>query len=142
MSGFRSSSKRKISDALCSPVSGDEKPPKRARICGIAPSERFLVMAVAFVRPTRSAARGILLALGAAVVAAAGCGGGGEAHIGDGGPPDLPIVIDSGNPDVPLKQIGEACAAGAECGSKQCVEGVCCNTACDQACFTCKNPGS
>jgi len=99
-------------------------------------------MAVALVRPTRSAARGIVLALGAAVVAAAGCGGGGETHIIDGGNPDQPIMIDSGNPDQPLKQIGETCGGAAECGSKQCVEGVCCDTACDQACFTCKNPGS
>src|SRR4029079_9571905 len=48
----------------------------------------------------------------------------------------------SGMPDKPLKQLGEGCTVGGDCGSNFCVEGVCCNESCGAACFTCKNPGS
>ena len=35
-----------------------------------------------------------------------------------------------------------ACArAGAECGSNKCVDGVCCNATCTEACYTCNLPG-
>jgi hypothetical protein len=35
------------------------------------------------------------------------------------------------------KEAGEACAAGADCLSGNCADGVCCNTACDGACDAC-----
>jgi len=75
--------------------------------------------------------------------AAAGCGGGGEQHVVDAGPQDRPITMDTGVPDKPLKQLGEACTTASECGSGQCAaEGVCCDKACGEVCFTCKIPGS
>ncbi len=38
---------------------------------------------------------------------------------------------------VPKKDIGELCAADAECISAHCVDGYCCNTACDGNCESC-----
>lgn len=38
---------------------------------------------------------------------------------------------------VPDKKQGETCADGAECPSGSCVDGVCCDTACDGACAAC-----
>ncbi len=38
------------------------------------------------------------------------------------------------------KALGEACAAATECGSGQCVDGVCCETACDGTCEACNLP--
>ncbi|HMF44146.1 MAG TPA: hypothetical protein VKQ32_25915, partial [Polyangia bacterium] len=65
--------------------------------------------------------------------AAAGCGGGGEQHVVDAGPQDRPITMDTGVPDKPLKQLGEACTTASECGSGQCAaEGVCCDKACGE----------
>ena len=37
---------------------------------------------------------------------------------------------------------GEGCAVAAECGSGQCVDGVCCGTPCDGACVACNLAGS
>lgn len=42
----------------------------------------------------------------------------------------------------PLKPRGHACAAGTECTSGFCADGVCCNNACDQQCDSCKESGS
>ena len=110
-------------------------------------------MAVASVRPSRAA----VLALAVALLAAGGgCGGAGEARKPDasagmgggsgasGGSGGLggSVGVDTGVPDAPTKQIGETCTTPSDCGSGQCVEGVCCNEACDKACFTCKNPGT
>jgi hypothetical protein len=36
-----------------------------------------------------------------------------------------------------LKGIGQVCAAGADCASGFCVDGLCCNEACDGACRSC-----
>ena len=106
-------------------------------------------MAVASVRPSRAAILGLAVALLAAGV---GCGGAGEARKPDasagmgGGPGGRglggSVEVDTGVPDRPTKQIGETCTTPSDCGSGQCVEGVCCNEACDKACFTCKNPGT
>ncbi len=40
------------------------------------------------------------------------------------------------------KSRGTACASSAECGSGQCVDGVCCNTACNGQCEACAQAGS
>ena len=39
--------------------------------------------------------------------------------------------------------IGQGCSTKADCesGSSECVDGVCCDTACDDACFSCALPG-
>ncbi|HVV53346.1 MAG TPA: hypothetical protein VHO06_27060 [Polyangia bacterium] len=46
---------------------------------------------------------------------------------------------DAGNPGKPL---AEGCAANSECASGFCVDGVCCNTACDGQCFNCNQTGT
>jgi hypothetical protein len=40
------------------------------------------------------------------------------------------------------KPNGSSCSEGPECTSGACVEGVCCNSACDQTCKSCAVPGS
>jgi MYXO-CTERM domain-containing protein len=40
-----------------------------------------------------------------------------------------------------LKPNGSMCTAGAECGSNKCVDGVCCNATCTEACYSCNLPG-
>ena len=37
---------------------------------------------------------------------------------------------------------GQPCAGGAACGGSHCVDGVCCDTACDKACMSCAVSGS
>ena len=43
---------------------------------------------------------------------------------------------------VPRQPNGGACTMTAECASGNCVDGVCCNTACDGQCEACDNSGS
>ena len=84
------------------------------------------------------------------MLAIAGCGGGGESRTPDAGPRDAPVTGDvpvtvdtpGGNEDRPVKQIGEPCGTASECASEFCAEGVCCNTACTDACFSCVSPGA
>ena len=85
-----------------------------------------------------------------------GCGGGGESRTPDASPPvdaprDIPVTGDApvtgdvpggGGEDRPAKQIGEPCGEASECASEFCTEGVCCNTGCTDACFTCVSPGA
>jgi hypothetical protein len=40
-----------------------------------------------------------------------------------------------------LKPNGSVCAAGNQCGSGNCVDGVCCDKTCGEACYTCNLPG-
>jgi hypothetical protein len=42
----------------------------------------------------------------------------------------------------PGKPLAEGCATNAECASGFCSDGVCCNSACDQACYSCHTSGS
>ena len=39
--------------------------------------------------------------------------------------------------EILIRDLGEACTLDAECLSGFCVDGVCCNTACDAECFSC-----
>ncbi len=54
------------------------------------------------------------------------------------GETELPAA-DAGSSDKPL---AEGCAANSECASGFCVDGVCCNTACDGQCFNCNQAGT
>jgi MYXO-CTERM domain-containing protein len=40
-----------------------------------------------------------------------------------------------------LKPNGSVCTAGSECGSNKCVDNVCCNATCTEACYTCNLAG-
>ncbi len=51
----------------------------------------------------------------------------------------IPADFEGTLPSAPL---GAACAADAACGSGFCVDGICCDTACDAACGTCTVPGA
>ncbi len=77
---------------------------------------------------------------GPAAVVDAGPGG------DDAGPPDGdagPAPDDGGPPvDGGGGGLGEACAAASECGSGYCVDGVCCDVACDGECAACDLAGS
>jgi hypothetical protein len=42
----------------------------------------------------------------------------------------------------PGKPLAEGCASNAECASGFCSDGVCCNSACDQPCYSCHTSGS
>lgn len=42
----------------------------------------------------------------------------------------------------PKKELGETCSGAAQCQSGQCVDGVCCNSACPGACDRCNLAGS
>jgi hypothetical protein len=92
-------------------------------------------MAVALVRRTA------VCALFVALAAAGSCGGGGETRQIDAGQdmgaPDKPITTSDAGPDRPSKGLGEQCTTPSECSSAQCVEGVCCDQGCEDACFTC-----
>ena len=101
----------------------------------------------------------------------AGCGGGGQARRPvDGGPDaasdapasqnDRPADAGSGGttgvdgaivgdayagdagPAVARKALGMPCAAALECESEFCADGVCCGSACTEACRTCVGQGS
>jgi len=41
-----------------------------------------------------------------------------------------------------LTAAGHICNTNSECGTGHCVDGVCCNTACDDTCFACNQPSS
>jgi len=47
----------------------------------------------------------------------------------------------SGGACIPRKAIGISCSTAGECGSRNCIDGVCCDTACDKACEACNLPG-
>jgi hypothetical protein len=40
------------------------------------------------------------------------------------------------------KATGKPCTASGQCTSTFCIDGFCCNQACNQTCYTCGNPGS
>lgn len=51
------------------------------------------------------------------------------------------LCDNAGNCSLPKKGNGEACGTGAECSSNNCVDGVCCNSACNGICETCATTG-
>jgi len=51
------------------------------------------------------------------------------------------LCDDSGNCSEPKKGNGAACNTGSECTSNNCVDGVCCNLACNGVCETCQSTG-
>ena len=48
---------------------------------------------------------------------------------------------DRGETGVPLKPNGQTCYTASDCFSNFCAEGVCCNSACTDACYTCTAAG-
>jgi len=48
----------------------------------------------------------------------------------------------SGNACTPKKSDGQSCSAGNQCSSENCVDGVCCDTNCDDTCQACNISGS
>ena len=61
--------------------------------------------------------------------------GGSDTRIGDASSADVPPSSES-------KPLGYGCSANSECASDFCVDGVCCESACDQQCFTCHLTGA
>jgi hypothetical protein len=51
------------------------------------------------------------------------------------------LCDNAGNCSQPKKSNGQACGGGAECASNNCVDGVCCNSACGGLCQTCATTG-
>ncbi|HWO11198.1 MAG TPA: hypothetical protein VNN80_17005, partial [Polyangiaceae bacterium] len=54
---------------------------------------------------------------------------------------DNNLCDNSGNCALPKRGLGESCGGAAECGSGNCVQGVCCNSACNGVCSTCAGTG-
>src|SRR5688572_13924692 len=100
------------------------------------------------------------LVAGALVSLIASCGGGGQqankdatndTPIGGGdGAYDRPAGGDAGDSSggggdgggTPGHPLGTSCLVGTECESGFCVDLVCCNRACTDACFTCALQGA
>jgi hypothetical protein len=75
--------------------------------------------------------------------AAAGAGHEGGAGTGGQGPRDGGGTADSSCTDALTKKSnGQMCTCNGECTSNFCVDGVCCNGACTEACKTCNAAGS
>jgi hypothetical protein len=62
---------------------------------------------------------------------------------GDDAPADAPAADLACRGDAGVKKApGQPCQCAADCASNFCVDGVCCSTACGEACKTCAAPGS
>jgi hypothetical protein len=82
----------------------------------------------------------------------AACGGGStprKTTNGNNPPDDTPDAATpqgmggTGGAPMPKPLVrGSACSTGTQCQSGSCVDGFCCETACRDACYTCKLPGS
>ncbi len=68
-------------------------------------------------------------------------GAGGNTPTADAGGEMAKLSPDAAAAD-PGKPLAEGCAANSECASGFCVDGVCCNTACDDQCSICNPPGN
>jgi hypothetical protein len=84
---------------------------------------------------------------GAAVTCAAGALAGGQ-RLDDGASAGAVVrrgqlvAVDLALAPITRKPIGAACAGAEECDSALCVDGVCCASACDGLCTSCKVAGS
>ena len=58
-----------------------------------------------------------------------------------GSPLDTPDAAPDTSPDAPLFDNGQRCAEAGQCRSRNCVDGVCCASACTQACSVCNAAG-
>ncbi len=91
------------------------------------------------------AAGGSLIGAGGSLIAAGGSligAGGSQLPPGSGGTasPDAPI---NSGPDAPTTLAnGASCTSAAQCTSANCVDGVCCDSACDGQCQSCNQTGS
>ena len=71
----------------------------------------------------------------------AGCGPGDSPSIHADAGSDTGLGGSPG-PSGPKSPLATACHANADCGSGFCVDGVCCDSACDQQCLGCALPGA
>lgn len=51
------------------------------------------------------------------------------------------LCDNAGNCSAPKKALGAACSNGSECAQGNCVQGICCNSACNGVCSTCAGTG-
>jgi hypothetical protein len=98
----------------------------------------------------KSGAIGAAIVVAVALGLAGGCGGGAQPRKPDAGSKtDGPTGMtqdgggtDTSHGEAPGIALGQPCTDAAKCGSGICVDGVCCNAACDGACLTCAASGS
>lgn len=87
-----------------------------------------------------SASGGVIGGGGGVVGTGGVVGSGGVSSSGGTGTGGAPIdagVTDGGAGDGPRRALGTACNGGSQCASNYCADGVCCQTACNQACQVC-----
>src|SRR5262245_24558190 len=83
------------------------------------------------------------VSIGGAVLGFAGCVGDDPGGAPGGGPAEGGTNPNPNpNPNPAKKDLGATCASGDECGSGQCVDGVCCESACNGVCEACNLPTS
>ena len=83
---------------------------------------------------------------GSGAAGSQGSGGNGGTSGGTDASVDVPVSTDSGTPSDGAGggtlTIGKPCTADNQCGSGFCTDGVCCETACHETCWTCSAQGT
>jgi hypothetical protein len=64
-----------------------------------------------------------------------------DGQVGDGGDGGLDRLSAEVAPEATLLAVSLSCTTNAQCGSGFCVDGVCCDTACDGTCLSCAMTG-